>query len=112
MSDDRAIDPQLNLRRMHEYGPLFAQAKADRIYLEEYRKSVKSRLMKASGETTLAAQEREAYANTEYVAFLDGLKAAVEQEETLRWKLVQAQAAIDVWRSQNASNRNMDKSAA
>lgn len=97
---------------MHEYGPLFAQARAERIYLEEFRKSIKSRLMKSSGENALAAQEREAYAHADYIAFLDGLKAAVEQEETLRWKLVQAQAAIDVWRSQNASNRNMDRSAA
>lgn len=112
MSDENAIDPQRNLRRMHEYGPLFAQAKADRLHIEEYRKSLKAQLMKKSGETTLAAQEREAYAHPDYIAFLEGYKAAVEQEETLRWRLIQAQAAIETWRTQEASNRNMDRSAA
>ena len=38
-----------------------------------------------------------------------GLEAAVKQEEELRWALVSAQARIDVWRSQEASNRTMDK---
>jgi hypothetical protein len=40
---------------------------------------------------------------------LDGLKEAVEEAERLRWMLVAAQARIDVWRSQEASNRNIDR---
>jgi hypothetical protein len=34
---------------------------------------------------------------------------AVEKEEELRWGLVSAQSRIDVWRSQEASNRTMDR---
>ena len=56
-----------------------------------------------------AAAEIEAYADAAYVEILKGLAAAVEQEETLRWGLVSAQARIDVWRSTEASNRAMDK---
>lgn len=110
MNDE--INPQLNLRRMWEYGPLYAQAKADRIMLENFQKTLKARLMKASGETSVVAQEREAYAHPDYETHLDGLKEAVRQEEDLRWKLERARAAIEVWRSINASNRNMDRSAA
>ena len=40
---------------------------------------------------------------------VEGLEAAVEREEGLRWALISAQARIDVWRSQEASNRTMDK---
>jgi hypothetical protein len=112
MNEPSQINPQLNLRRMSELGPLYAQAKANRIYLEEFRKSLKARLMKESGESSIGAQEREAYACPEYGIFLDGLKVAIEQEDTLRFKLVTAQAAIEVWRSQEASNRTMDRSAA
>ena len=93
--------------------PLFAKAKSDRVYIEEYRKSKKALLMqKASiyGVQTLAAQEREAYADEEYQALLKGLAAAVEQEETLKWQLTAAQMRCDIWRSENANNRFIDKS--
>lgn len=83
----------------------FAQAKANRIYLEEYRKSLKAILMKKSMESAIGAQEREAYAHSEYVELLNGLKEAVEAEEKLRWDLIAAQARVEVWRSQEATNR-------
>ena len=87
----------------------YAKAKAERIYLEEYRKSLKAILMKRSMETAVNAQEREAYSDKEYLALLDGLKVAVEHEEEERWGLVAAQARIDVWRTTEANNRNMDR---
>lgn len=112
MSDTNDINPQLNLRRMWEYGPLYAQAKAERIMLESFCKTIKARLMKAAGDIAIGAQEREAYAHADYETHLLGLQAAVEREEALRWKLETARAAIEVWRSQEASSRNIDKAAA
>jgi len=88
----------------------FAAAKANRVYIEEFRKSKKALLMKDSRESTSAAQERDAYAHPEYIALLGGLKAAVEEEETLKWNLTAAQARIEIWRSIQANNRNMDRS--
>jgi hypothetical protein len=87
----------------------FAKAKAERVYLEEFRKSKKALLMQASTESTSVAQERDAYAHEEYRQLLDGLKQAVEIEEQLRWTLIAAQARIEIWRSQEASNRLQDK---
>jgi len=87
----------------------FAQAKANRIYLEEYRKSLKAILMKRSMEGAIGAQEREAYAHPEYVELLEGLKEAIEIEEKLRWDLIAAQARVEVWRSQEATNRMESK---
>ena len=83
----------------------FAKAKAERIYLEEYRKSLKAILMKRSLEETIGAQEREAYAHQEYKDLLDGLKEAVELEERLRWELVAAQTRVEIWRSEQANIR-------
>ena len=83
----------------------FAKAKAERIYLEEYRKSLKAILMKGSMENAVNAQEREAYSDPEYVELLKGLREAVEVEEEIRWGLVAAQARIEVWRSMEATNR-------
>jgi len=98
---------------LYTHGAQYAEAKAHRVYLEEFRKSQKAMLMKsalAEGRAkTSAAAEMEAYADPAYIEILKGLQAAVEREEELRWGLVSAQARIDVWRSQEASNRTMDK---
>lgn len=109
MSDARTIDPHDAVDFIYRQAPKYAQAKADRIYLEEFRKSKKSLLMKASGETAVAAQEREAYSHAEYIDLLLGLKAAVEAEETLRWGLVAAQARVEIWRTESANNRSVDR---
>ena len=109
---DDEIDPQKHLRRMWGNAPKLAQAKANRVYMEEFRKTLKSQLMKTCGSEAIGAQEREAYAHADYVAHLEALKTAVQEEEVLRWRMVTDQASVDVWRSQNASNRAIDRSAA
>lgn len=86
----------------------YAIAKAQRIHLEEYRKTKKALCMKTAeraGHNTAAAQEREAYADPDYAELLDGLKEATEKEETLRWLIVAAQASIEVWRTIEANKR-------
>ena len=91
---------------------IYAKAKSERIYIEEFRKSKKALLMQQAqvkGVETMAAQERDAYANPEYIELLVGLKEAVEVEEKLRWQLIAAQMKIDIWRSQEASNRFIEK---
>ena len=100
---------------LYTHGKKYAEAKAQRTYLEEYRKSQKAMLMKVAmtkGVKTAAAAEIEAYADSAYIEVLKGLEAAVELEETYRWGLISAQARIDVWRSTEASNRAFDKTIA
>jgi hypothetical protein len=107
----KQIDPTTWLDLMKETAPRFANAKAERVYLEEYRKSLKAILMKASQSKTSVAQEADAYADPTYIQHIQALKIAVHGEESLRWKLVTAQTAIDIWRSQESSNRMIDKAA-
>lgn len=98
---------------LYTHGRKYAEARAHRVYLEEYRKSQKAMLMKAAlsdGRAKSAAvAEIEAYADPVYIEVLNGLESAVEAEETYRWGLISAQARIDVWRSTEASNRAFDK---
>jgi hypothetical protein len=98
-------DPNEAIEYIFRSGKAYAKAKAERTYIEEYRKSLKAILMKRSIELAVNAQERDAYSNSEYIDLLKGLRAAVEAEEEIRWGLVAAQARIDVWRSQEASAR-------
>ena len=91
-----------------EQAPKYAEAKAQRIYLEEFRKTKKALLMKdamGKGFDSAVAQEREAYAHYEYQELLQGLQVAIEKEETLKWKLIAAQMKSDIWRSEQASER-------
>ena len=103
MSEER--DPHKAVDYIIANAKKFAKAKSERVYLEEYRKSLKALLMKRSLEDTIGAQEREAYAHAEYQQLLQGLKAAVETEEKLRWDLIAAQARVEIWRSQEATAR-------
>ena len=112
MSEREPIDPQSAVDYIIRMAPVYAKAKAERIYLDEWRKSKKALLMKQAGVDgvkTSAAQEVEAYADPAYQELLIALRDAVEIEETARWKLVAAQARVEVWRSQEASNRNQER---
>lgn len=106
------IDPQAAVDYMIAKSGEYAQAEANKVYMEEMRKTIKAQMMieaEELGHKTAAMQEREAYASVVYKTHLEALKTAVEEREKLRWMLIAAQARIDVWRSQNASNRVMDK---
>lgn len=82
-----------------------AEAKANRIFMTEYRKVLKSEGMKKHLSQPLAAQEREAYASDEYKAHLLGLKYAIEQDEEFTWQMVRARAVIEAWRTASANQR-------
>jgi hypothetical protein len=105
----KPIDPQSAVDYMVKAAPAFAKARAERVYLEEYRKSKKAILMQAHSTKPIGAQEREAYADPEYIGLLAALRVAVETEEEARWMLIAAQTRVEVWRSQEASNRRVDR---
>jgi hypothetical protein len=102
-------DPNKAIEFIYTQGAEYAKAKAERVYLEEWRKSKKALLMKSSGVDSIAAQEREAYSHPEYQEVLNGLKEAVEREESLRWGLGAAQARVELYRTESANNRAMDR---
>jgi hypothetical protein len=101
----REVDPHEAVDYILVHGKRFAKARAERTYIEEYRKSLKAILMKRSGEKVIAAQERDAYAHPEYTQLLDGLREAVEVEEKLRWDLIGAQARVEIYKVQEYTKR-------
>ena len=80
-------------------------AKAERIYMEEYRKTVKAQIMAERNNLKLGEQEREAYADPRYIQHLQAMREAVEADEYHRWMMVSAQAKIECWRTQQANAR-------
>ena len=57
------IDPQKAVDYLRDNAEKYAEAKASRVYLEEFRKSKKSLLMLQSDEKTQAGKEAYAYAH-------------------------------------------------
>ena len=83
----------------------YAQAKANRQYLENYRKTVKAQQMKKHLSLPVSAQEREAYASEEMQQIDSAIKEAVEEEARLQWLLTAAQIKAEAWRTLQANAR-------
>ena len=86
----------------------YSKAKADYVYLTEFRKSKKAILMQqAEHEGHKTGQEREsyAYAHPEYLELLNGLRVAVDISENLRLRMKVAEERIGIYRTHEASKR-------
>ena len=82
----------------------YARAKADRVYLEEFRKSQKAILINQAereGRKTGLEREAYAYAHEDYINLLAGIREAIQIEEKLRWQLFSAKENINYQNQQN-----------
>lgn len=85
---------------LRDKADLAAKARAERLYLEDYTKSLKAILMKEHTEKPLGAQEREAMADKRYLTHLEALKIAIHNDEYNRFMRDAANTKCEVWRSQ------------
>jgi hypothetical protein len=107
MISDDEIERALDYLRDHAEDA--AQAKANKIYLTEYRKVKKAELMRRSNHEAVNAQEVYAYAHSEYQEFLAGLREAVYQDAKHDFLREAANAKIEAWRTEQANQRTMGK---
>ena len=104
--------PEDAAQTIRNKAPAYGEAKAQRVYLEEFKRTKRALLMKDAlemGYEAANAQEREAYADPAYQQLIKGLAAAIEKEETLKWEIEAARLDIEIWRSREATNRNQDR---
>jgi hypothetical protein len=102
------MDIEELLERYRQLAERYAPARANREYIDEYKKSLLALLMKdaeRNGATSNAAQERDARARGEYLTQLEGLRSAVEEEEKIRYHLKAAELEIEIWRTKQANER-------
>ncbi len=107
MITDAEIDKALDWLRDNAGNA--AQARANRVLVEEYRKTLKATIMSEHKDKPIGAQEREAYSDPRYVQHLQAMREAVEEDERYRWLYVSAQAKIEAWRSFQANYRIQGK---
>lgn len=104
-SPEQDISPFKALDFIRDNAPAYAQAKANVVYMTEFRKTIKASLMASCSERTESAKETFAYSHPDYKAHLMALQQAVAEAERLRWLMVAAEAKIEVWRSLESSAR-------
>ena len=98
------IDPNRAIQYLVDNAPKFAEAKATRVFIENYLRSVKSKLM-GNEEGTLGAKEAYAYAHNDYIEQLNALRIATEEEERLKYMMSAAQLRVDVWKTNEYTKR-------
>lgn len=103
MIDTHTVESALDFLR--DNATKIAKARAERIYLEHFRKSKKAILFADAVGETVAAKEQWALRHKDYLELLDGLKVAVEEDEKLRFLSAAAEAKIEVWRTIQANQR-------
>jgi hypothetical protein len=101
MSDEQA---QKAIDFIRDNAPKYANAKAERVYIENYLKSKKAILMADEG-GTLGAKEAYALSHPDYIALLGGLRQAVEEEEKLKYLIEGAKLRFEHWKTEQFNMR-------
>jgi len=101
-------DFEIRTEKIAKAIPQYAKAKAQRIYIEQFRKSKKAILMRdfeALQLKTQSEREQYAYAHPDYIALLEGLRDAVRVEEKCKWALEKFKIEFEYWRTTQANER-------
>ena len=109
MIEEKEYSPHEAIGFIYKTAPEYAKAKGQLAQLEAYKSSLKAIMMQKSGEQTIGAQEREAYASQEYQDLCKAIGAATENAEKLKWELEAARLRHATWQTLEVSNRNQDR---
>ena len=104
-----SIDPNKAINFIIENAPKFAEAKSQRVYLENFLKVKKAQLMQDCKNEPVSRAEAYTLAHPDYLLIVEGIKIAMLEEEKLKYFLEAARLRAEIWRTTEASNRNIDK---
>lgn len=107
MITDEKVEAAVDFLRTN--GTKAAKAKAERIYVEEYRKVVKAQLMRERMSEPLGGQESFAYSEQRYIDHLKVVRDAIQEDTAHHWAMKAAEATLEAWRTQQANERALGK---
>lgn len=106
VTDDTVSDAIETLN--DQYGEA-AKARAAHEYQSDYLKTLKARLENECNEKTQAAKERYALTHPKYLQALRDRQTLAEEDYKHRDRRYAAQAILDVWRTQTANARELNR---
>ena len=98
-------DAEAALDFMRDNADKAAHARADRLYMEDYTRVLKSEIMKEHLDKAVNAQEREAYADARYKDHLEALRTAIFEDEKLGFLMKAAETKVSAWQTFSANMR-------
>lgn len=90
---------------LRDHAKKIGEARATRLYLEQWIKTVKATIQTEQQGLSMAAAEAVALASPRYMAALQAFREAVEADETFRFLASAAEAKLECWRSQESTRR-------
>lgn len=105
----KKINPSDCIDFIFTHAPAYAKAKGNLAQFEAFKHSLKAIEMSKSQASTIGGKEMDAYKSQAYQELCEAIGLATEEAEGLRWKLEAAKMRFEAWRSQEASNRNIER---
>jgi len=90
-------------------GEKYGKAYSTRLALEHYIKAVKSVMMVASSQPSISGKEMEAQASKEFQKQIDEIALAALEEKSIQTQMKGYELFIEVFRTESANNRNIDR---
>jgi hypothetical protein len=103
------INPHEYLQFIADNVEAFAKADQELTASESWKSAIKAIEMDHSSQTSMAGKEMEAYGSKAYKDWCNSHAKAKKTYTELKLKIELAKLTIEVWRSQEASNRTTDK---
>jgi hypothetical protein len=104
---EQDIDRALNYLR--DNAEKDAQARAERLYMEQYLKTVLAQEQAKVGASSVAASEMGARVSEAYLGALGGYKQAIYEDEKRRFLRAAAETKIEAWRTMSSNERAQGK---
>jgi len=103
------FDPHDAIQTIEDNKDALSDARGELAQIEAFKSSLRAIKMIESGASSLGAQERDAHATKEYQDHCKAIGQATKNVEKLKWTMTIAQMKFDAWRTEQASNRNLEK---
>ena len=103
------INPHKELQFIADNIEAYAKADQELTYQESFKSALKALQMQSSSQTSISGKEMDSYSSIEYQAWCETYSNAKREYTKLKLQIETAKLKIEVWRSQEASNRSTDK---
>jgi len=105
----KVIDGQKAVNFIIDNAEKFAEAHSNRVHLENMTKVIRARLIQDCKNEPVTRAESYALSHPDYLVNIDGIKAAMYQEDRLRWLLEAAKLRAELARTMEASRRHEER---
>jgi hypothetical protein len=103
------INPNDEIQHIVDLIDDYADADANLAWLDSYKSALKALKMKESNSPSIAGKEMDALASDEYLQYCHDLNEAKRKYTALKLTIETAKMKVEVWRTEQATNRQIEK---